>query len=55
MVTEVELIEDHEEEPPEPLRMEHFHFPLMLWGGGLLLAAIAFLAEVILKRRENHQ
>ena len=41
---EVDFPEEVEEEPLEPLRMEHFYFALILWAGGMLMSAIAFLA-----------
>ena len=42
--------EEEEEEPLEPLRMEHFYFPLLLWTVGLGLSALSFIAEIIVKR-----
>ena len=39
----------------EPLRLEHFYFPLGLWLGGLLLSAIILLAEIIIHRRRKSQ
>ena len=33
----------------EPLGLEHFYFPLLLLSTGLLLAALCFLAEIIIK------
>ena len=47
--------EDEEENEPEPLRMEHFYFPLALWFCGLLLSAIFLLAEIITHRRKKSQ
>ena len=38
-----------EEEPLEPLRMEHFYFPLLLWTVGLGLSALSFIAEIFIK------
>ena len=41
------------EEPvdePEPLRMEHFYFPLGLWVVGILLSVLCFIAELIIHR-----
>ena len=41
------------EEPvdePEPLRMEHFYFPLGLWLVGILLSVLCLLAELIIHR-----
>ena len=53
MVTEVEIIEDQEEEPPEPLRMEHFHLPLGMWFVGILISLLCFVAEIIKHRKTN--
>ena len=44
--------EEEEEEPLEPLRMEHFYFPLLLLTVGLGLSALTFIAEIIFKPRE---
>ena len=62
MVTEVPFNKPEEEEPLEPLRMEHFYLALMILGVGLFLSALAFIAEIIIKRlgqrerdRENHE
>ena len=52
---EVHFPVEAEELPLEALRLEQFYFPLMLRCGGLLLAALAFLAEVIFKRRGTQQ
>ena len=46
---------EEEGEPLEPLRMEHFYFPLGLWLGGLLLSAIFLLAEIIIHRSRKAQ
>ena len=43
--------EEEEEEPLEPLRMEHFYFPLILLTVGLVLSALCFIAEIIIKPR----
>ena len=40
---------------PEPLAMEHFHFPLGLWLAGIILSAIFLLAEIIIKLLGNKQ
>ena len=45
--------EEKEDDDPEPLRMEHFYFPLGLWLGGLILSAIFLLAEIIIHRRRK--
>ena len=42
--------QEEEDEPLEPLRMEHFYFPLLLWTVGLGLSALSFIAEIIIKR-----
>ena len=46
---------EKEEDGPEPLRMEHFYFPLGLWLTGLLLSAFFLLAEIIIHRRRKSQ
>ena len=62
MVTVVPFNRPEEEEPLEPLRMEHFYLALMILGVGLFLSALVFIAEIIIKRlgqrerdRENHE
>ena len=40
--------EQEEEEHLEPLRMEHFYFPLLLWTVGLGLSILSFIAEIII-------
>ena len=47
---EVGFKEEKEDDDPEPLRMEHFYFPLGLWLAGIVLSAILFLAEIICLR-----
>ena len=49
-VIETGFEQEVEEEPLEPLRMEHFYFPLLLWTVGLGLSALSFIAEIIIKR-----
>ena len=49
-VKETPFEQEEEEEPLEPLRMEHFYFPLLLWTVGLGLSALSFMAEIINKR-----
>ena len=34
---------------PEPLRLEHFYFPLGLWLAGLVISLLCLLAEIIYK------
>ena len=50
MVTEVPFNRPEEEEPLEPLRMEHFYLALIILGVGLFLSALVFIAEIIIKR-----
>ena len=52
---EVGFKEEVEDDEPEPLRMEHFYFPLGLWLVGLILSAIFLLTEVMLHRRRKSQ
>ena len=40
--------EKEEDGEPEPLRMEHFYFPLGLWLVGILLSVLCLLAEIII-------
>ena len=49
-MNEVPFLVEEEEEPLEPLRMEHFYFPLVLLMGGLILSTVFFLAEIIINR-----
>ena len=51
---EVPFNVEEEEEPLEPLTMEHFWFPLGLWVGGLVLSTISFLLEIIIKRLQRN-
>ena len=48
---EVGFKEEPEDDDPEPLRMEHFYFPLGLWLVGLVVSAVVLLAEIIINRR----
>ena len=50
---EVPFKAEEEDDDPEPLRMEHFYFPLGLWLGGLILSAIFLLAEIFIHRRRK--
>ena len=47
---EVPFKVEEEDAEPEPLRMEHFYFPLGMWLVGILLSAIFLLAEIIIHR-----
>ena len=55
MVTEVPFNRPDEEEPLEPLRLEHFYLALMILGVGLFLSALVFIAEIIIKRRGQRE
>ena len=52
---EVGFKQEKEDDDPEPLRMEHFYFPLGLWIVGLLLSTIFLLAEIIHSRTRKSQ
>ena len=45
-MTEVGFEQKPEDDEPEPLRMEHFYFPLGIWLTGHVLSVIFLLAEV---------
>ena len=49
-VNEVRFKEEKEDDEPEPLRMEHFYFPLGLLLCGLILSAIFLLIEIMIHR-----
>ena len=49
-ITEVDFKVEKEEDDPEPLRMEHFYFPLGLWLVGMLLSVFCLLTEIIIHR-----
>ena len=49
LINAVAYQEEEEEEPVEPLRMEHFYFALILWLGGMVLSTVSFMAEIIIK------
>ena len=48
--TEVDFKVEEEDAKPEPLRMEHFYFPLGMWLVGILLSVFSFLTEIIIHR-----
>ena len=55
VINKVPFEQEEEEEPLEPLRMEHFILPLIILAVGLVLSVVTFLAEVIvncLQRRD---
>ena len=45
--TETHFKEVAEQAKTEPLKMEHFHLSLGLWGVGILISIFCFLAEII--------
>ena len=45
--------EEEVTESLEPLHMEHFYFPLILWGAGLVLSSVSFIVEIIIKRLQK--
>ena len=51
----LDLLKQNNRDKPEPLKMEHFYFPLGLWLAGIILSAIFLLAEIIMKRLGNQQ
>ena len=54
VMIEVPFNVEEEEEPLEPLTMEHFWFPLVLLVGGLVLSTISFILEIIIKRIQRN-
>ena len=53
VMIEVPFLVEEEEEPLEPLTMEHFWFPLVLLMGGLVLSTVSFVVEIIIKRLQK--
>ena len=43
-----------ETDEPEPLRMEHFLFPLGIWMVGIVISLLFFIAEIIKHRWGGH-
>ena len=54
LINEVPFPVEEEEEPLEPLRMEHFYLPLVLLMGGLVLSTVSFIVEIIIKLRQRN-
>ena len=52
---EVPFLVEEEEEPLEPLRMEHFYLPLVLLMGGLVLSTVSFMVEIFIKLRQSNE
>ena len=53
LVAEVLMDEKQDEEPIEPLRLEHFYFPLTLWLAGMVLSALSFALEIIIRKKHK--
>ena len=54
MVTiEADFYEEPNDDKPEPLEMEHFYFPLVLWTAGLIISTIFLLAEMFIRRKSK--
>ena len=49
VINEVPFLVEEEEESLEPLRMEHFYLPLILFMGSLILSTTFFIVEIIIK------
>lgn len=47
---EVHFKESEKGDESEPLRMEHFYFPLGLWLIGTVLSVLCFIAEIFIQR-----
>ena len=47
-------VQSVDEEELEPLRMEHFYFPLILLVGGLVLSFVSFIAEIKVYTEERN-
>ena len=52
-IIDVHFNEAKKDDGAEPLRMEHFYFPLGLWLAGILLSTFLLLAEIIIHRRRK--
>ena len=56
MINEVPFKEEVEEDPLNPLKMEHFILPLTILAVGLILSTLSFIAEIIFKlTQRNYQ
>ena len=54
LILEVPFEEEDEEEPLEPLRIEHFILPLIILAVGLVLSGVTFIVEIIIKRVQRN-
>ena len=52
-ITEVGFEAKPQDDKPEPLKMEHFYFPLGIWMVGTLISMLCFLAEIIKHRKSK--
>ena len=52
MLNGITMHTEEKDESLEPLRLEHFYFPLLLWVGGTVLSLLSLMAEIFIKRRE---
>ena len=51
---EVPFKVEEDEEPLEPLTMEHFILPLVILAVGLVLSGVTFILEIIIKRIQRN-
>ena len=51
--TVIDFYEEPNDDKPEPLEMEHFYFPLVLWTAGLVISTIFLLAEMFTRRKSK--
>ena len=49
LINEVHFEHEEEEKPLEPLRLEHFYFPLVCLLGGMVLSAVSFIVEIVIR------
>ena len=45
---------EEEEEPLEPLTMEHFILPLIILAVGLILSTVSFILEIIINQVQRN-
>ena len=48
MINQIQFKEEEEEEPLEPLQMEHVILPLTILTVGLVLSTVTFILEIII-------
>ena len=54
LILEVPFEEEEEEEPLEPLRIEHFILPLIILAVGLILSTVSFILEIIINQVQRN-